>query len=113
MSSSEVEAARFLGPKTGKTKVIAHTTGAGGANTDLSGDSWFANPAIEAGHFVTVISTTAVQFASGDSAVTIVAADPYIPADTPFSFIPQGKHLGLKSVTTNGNLYIWPSSAGP
>lgn len=111
MAGAEVEASRFLGPKTGRTLKIAHTSAS--ASTNLSSTTCFADPPIEAGHYVTLISTTAVQFAFGDSAVTVGTSDPYLPADTPFSVIPQGKYLGLKSISTSGDVYIWPSSATP
>lgn len=107
VAAVQVEEARFLLARTGKTKVLAFTI-ADLASTDLSTLAGFEH--IGDGKFIAMITTQDVQFAFGDSAVTISANDPYLPAGTMISGIPQGTFIGLKAFTTGGNLYIWPAS---
>lgn len=101
----EVDAARFLGPRTGQGKSAAFTTAS--SDFDLSADATLKHMN---GRFVCMVATQDVQFAFGDAAVTVGSGDPYLPAGTPLSLIATGTHVGLKGLSASGQFYIWLAS---
>lgn len=111
----ETEAARFRGPRTGKTTAISVTTSS--ADTNLTsvagfkagdGDFWDGDGNGK-GKFICMVCDQDCQIAFGTSAVTIAASDPKIPANTLISFIAEASHIGTKAAAA-GTLYIWPAS---
>lgn len=105
-----IEVPRFA-PRQTLSKAIAHTTGAGGAGTDLKGLSTTWKSAVQSGCYVSMYSTTDVQISFNEAAVTLGSDDPTLFANTVVDFYiqPGQSVVTLKSAAANGSLFIWVS----